>query len=436
MDKPTRHQRASSGSQTKSNIFNAQPYLLAHPLWQQQQKTSPAITSQLLIAGKSMKSIHHLLGKTPFFAYSADVIVSTIKNLRQLLPQQIHIHYAVKANPYLPLLAFLSRQVDGFDVASLQEMLQLLNLGVAPDVIGFAGPGKSDTELLSALSAGVVLHVESVAELQRLRSLAQAYDYTANVALRINPDFELRGAGMKMSGGSKPFGIDSEQVPDVLPLLHHPQIHFRGFHFFTGSQNLDADILLENFQLIFKQVADWQHHYRLATDYLNIGGGLGIPYFEHEKALELPQLAQGLRQLLEQYPQFGNTRIVMELGRYLVAQAGVYVSQIVDIKSSRSENFIIVNGGMHHHLANSGNLGQVLRRNYPVLLADKLQHKAEQNFHIHGPLCTPLDIVAKKITLPRPEIGDYVVVLQSGAYAKTASPQQFLGHPPAAEILL
>ena len=170
---------------------------------------------------------------------------------------------------------------------------------------------------------------------------------------------------------------------------------------------------------------------------INLGGGFGIPYFSGERRLALTPVGQSLQLLLQQYQvALADIELVIELGRYLVAEAGVYVCQVLDKKVSRGTTYLVCNGGLHHHLANSGNFGQVIRKNYPVAIGNKLSATEQEQVTIVGPLCTPLDIIADKVLLPITEPGDWVVVYQSGAYGPTASPQQFLGHPAVVEVLL
>ena len=171
--------------------------------------------------------------------------------------------------------------------------------------------------------------------------------------------------------------------------------------------------------------------------FVNIGGGYGIPYFPGEQALNLGEVCSALGNSISQYrSRLGKARIVIELGRFLVGEAGYYVCRVSDIKESQGQIFVMVDGGLHHHLSNSGNFGQVLRKNYPVVIGTRMDDATRATLNIVGPLCTPLDIVADSMQLPMPDIGDLVVVMQSGAYGFTASPQLFLGHPLPQQILV
>lgn len=393
---------------------------------------------QLVVAGKTMSQVAELLGQTPFYVYDKSVIERAVETLRQILPRSIHLHYAIKANPLSGVVNHLAQLTDGLDVASAGELSTALNSGVAPSTISFAGPGKTNDELKKAVLAGVTINMESDTEMRRIVQIAETLDITPRVAIRVNPDFELKTSGMKMSGGPKPFGIDSEKVPNLLDELKSLPLEFQGFHIFCGSQNLKAEAIIDAHNKTFALAETLKKHWDKPISLLNIGGGLGVPYFPGEQRIDLNPIAENLEALLARYgDSFANTEIVMELGRYLVAESGLYVSQVVDIKDSRGETFVITDGGLHHHLAASGNFGQVIRKNYPVAVANRMSETVEKHsVSIVGPLCTPLDILAQKMTLPKIQLGDYIAIFQSGAYGASASPQGFLGHPPVKEVLL
>ena len=393
--------------------------------------------NQLTVGGFKLNQIGAMLGKSVFYAYDRAVIGAQVQRFREFIPKRIKLHYAIKANPYWPVIQHLRGLVDGFDVASQKEMLLALQAGMPVADISFAGPGKTDTELRSAISAGVTLNVESATELKRIVQIGQQVQLVPQVALRINPAFELKASGMKMAGGAKPFGIDEEQAFELLANIGGMAVKLRGFHIFCGSQNLKPDALIEAHQHTFALAAKLVAACPYRPDLINLGGGFGIPYFAGEKRLDLTPVGQSLQTLLAQYDsKLADIELVIELGRYLVAEAGVYACQVVDKKISRGTTYLVCNGGLHHHLANSGNFGQVIRKNYPVAIGNRLTGDVTEQVTIVGPLCTPLDILADKVTLPLAEVGDWVVVYQSGAYGPTASPQDFLGHPNVTEILL
>jgi diaminopimelate decarboxylase len=390
----------------------------------------------LCIGGEPTPALAERLG-TPFYAYDGRMIQQRIEELRDVLPAQVHIHYAVKANPFPPLLRLLAGLLDGCDVASAGELEKALAAGFNPATISFAGPGKRDAELDAALRAGITVHVESAGELGRLVLLGEKLGIRPRAALRINPDFELKGSGMRMGGGAKPFGIDAEQAPGIIREINALDIDFQGLHIFTGSQSLSMEAIIQAQSGALDLARTLLEGAGLPVRKINIGGGLGIPYFPGEKRLDINPMGEKLHELVEAHRDWlGKAHLVLELGRFLVGEAGVYVTRIVDRKISRGETFLITDGGMHHHLALSGNLGQVIRKNYPVYLAHRVGAPAEEIVNIHGPLCTPLDVLGHKLALPRAEVGDLIAITQSGAYGLTASPVHFLGHPLPAEVLL
>jgi len=392
---------------------------------------------ELQVGGLPLSLLAERVGQTPFYAYDRTLIAARIQAVRQVLPQGVHLHYAIKANPMSALVGFVRPLVDGMDVASAGELKLALDAGADVQSIGFAGPGKREAELRQAVASGVLLHVESARELRALADAAQALGRPARVALRINPDFELRGAGMHMGGGPKPFGIDAEQVPDLLRSMAQHGLAFEGFHVYPGSQNLRGEIIAESLRRSLDLVLRLAHDAPAPVHHVNLGGGWGIPYFPGERALDLAPVASALAQVqMELERALPAARLVLELGRYLVGEAGIYVARVIDRKVSRGQVFLVTDGGMHQHLAASGNFGQVIRRNYPVAIGSRLQATDRETACVVGPLCTPLDVLADRMELAVAQPGDLVVVFQSGAYGATASPQAFLGHPPCPEVLV
>ena len=397
----------------------------------------PIVDDELTLGGIRLTQLAAQVGQTPFYAYDREAMSARVSELRETLPEGVSIHYAMKANPMPAVVDHMATLVDGLDVASLGELRVALDSGTPAEEISFAGPGKGDSELRGAVAAGVTLNLESAGELERAVGIGEQLGIVPRVAVRVNPDFELKSSGMKMSGGPKPFGIDAEQVPDVLHRITECGAHFRGFHIFSGSQNLRAESLIE------AQNATFELALRLADDapstmeMLNIGGGFGIPYFPGEQRLDLGPVSENLQARLEEYAErLGETELVIELGRYLVAEAGIYVCEVVDRKVSRGQTYLITNGGLHHHLAASGNFGQIIRKNYPVVTAHRVAQGPRESVSVVGPLCTPLDILADKMELGTAEVGNLIAVLQSGAYGYTASPHLFLSHPLPVEILV
>ena len=396
---------------------------------------------ELLIAGQTLGTLAARVGRTPFYAYSRDLLRARVDQLRTALPPQIKLHYAMKANPMPAVVQFMAGLVDGIDVASAGELQVALNAGADPSEISFAGPGKRDPELRQSVAAGVLVNVESMRELPVLAAASQELGLPARVAVRVNPDFELKGSGMKMGGGAKQFGVDTDVVPEMLAWIGREGLAFEGFHLFAGSQNLRAESICEAQQKSYELALRLAQHAHTPVKFLNLGGGFGIPYFPGDQRLDLAPIGDNLAILCEralrELPQAG---IVIELGRFLVGEAGVYVTRIVDRKASRGQVFLVTDGGLNHHLAASGNFGQVVRKNYPVTivrLGAGRAHGADcETASVVGPLCTPLDLLADRMDLPQAQIDDLVVVFQSGAYGASSSPQSFLGHPACVEVLV
>src|SRR5271165_724639 len=394
---------------------------------------------ELQIGGVPVSKLAGEFG-TPLFAYDESVMRRKWNLLRSTFPPRFEIYYSVKANPNLNILAFFLSQGAGLEIASAGELCQAREAGCASDRVLFAGPGKSPSELQLALTEGVgEIHAESMLELERIATIAADLHRKAPVAIRVNPEADAQGGAMRMGGKPAPFGIDEELLDTALDFaLSQPSIEFRGIHLFTGTQILDVEVLLAQYRKgvqIAKRVAG---RLREPLHSLDFGGGLGVPYFPHEQPLDTVKLKAGLVHLEREIaadPGLARTRLVIEPGRYLIAEAGVYLTRVLDVKVSRGKKFVILDGGMNHHLAASGNLGQTIKRNFPIAIATKWGQPDEESVEIVGPLCTPLDTLGRAVALPRVEVGDLIAIFQSGAYARAASPLGFLSHSSPPEVL-
>jgi len=399
--------------------------------------TLRVVDDVLCLGGVPLPRLALRVGRTPFYAYDRDAIGARIRDLRASLPPDVSLHYAIKANPMPAVVQHVASLVDGLDVASAGELRVALDAGVEPGHVSFAGPGKSDAELEMAVASGILVNAESEPEVERLALVSDALGVPARVAVRVNPSFELKSSGMKMGGGAKAFGVDQERVPALLARIGELDLAYEGLHIFSGSQNLSAESIAESQAQTVELALALAEHAPGPLRTLNIGGGLGIPYFPGDRALDPARVGESLDALLEplreRCPQ---TQVVMELGRYLVGEAGAYVCRVRDRKVSHGEIFLLTDGGLHHHLAASGNFGQVIRKNYPVVAAARVQGAPREVVTVSGPLCTPLDVLATRLEMGRAEPGDLIAVLQSGAYGLTASPTAFLGHPPPLEVLV
>ncbi len=397
----------------------------------------PVINGELHIGGIPITQLAERVGQTPFYAYDRRLITERIDYLRECLPPELHLHYAIKANPMPAVVQHLAGLVDGFDLASAGEMKTALDTTMPAAKISIAGPGKTDKELRQAIAAAITINLESEGEMRRAALIGAQLGITPRVAVRVNPDYDLKSSGMKMGGGPKPFGVDAERVPAMLKEMAAMNLEFVGFHIFWGSQNLNPEAIMEAHEKTLELAIRLSDATNRQPHHLNIGGGLGIPYFPGEARLDLRPIGDNLNRLITAFKQkLPATTLITELGRFIVGEAGLYVCRVIDIKESRGERFLVTDGGLHHHLAASGNFGQVIRKNYPVAIANRMGATERENVSIVGPLCTPLDLLGNKMALPKSEVGDLAVIYQSGAYGLTASPEKFLSHPAASELLL
>ena len=402
-----------------------------------QMNQFPVGGGQLVVGGESLTHLAARVGQTPFYAYDRGLLRARVAELRAALPLGIKLHYAMKANPMPAVVAFMAALVDGIDVASAGELKIALDAGANVQEVSFAGPGKRDAELRQAVASKVLINVESFREVPVLAAVSRELGLPARVAVRVNPDFELKGSGMKMGGGPKQFGVDVEQMPELLSAIGAAGLAFEGFHLFAGSQNLRADSICEAQQKSYELAVRLAAYVPGPVKFLNLGGGFGIPYFPGEQRLDLAPIGANLAQLAQRAKtELPHAEFVIELGRYLVGEAGVYVARVVDRKVSRGQVYLVTDGGLHHHLSASGNFGQVVRKNYPVTVGNRVDSPDKEVSSVVGPLCTPLDLLADRMALPVAQVGDLVVVFQSGAYGASASPQNFLGHPACVEVLV
>ena len=395
---------------------------------------------ELCIGGLPVSSIVEKSG-TPAFIYDEGILEKRLTALRNALPSSFKISYSVKANPTQELLRFFVERDCGLEIASGGELGQALAAGCPANRIIFAGPGKTIDELELALLHGIKeIHVESARELGRIQQICRQRSWQANVAVRVNPGAEAQGGAMRMGGKPAPFGIDEECLDSIVAeILNDPHLVFRGIHLFTGTQILDHSILIMQYRKAIEIAQRITSTFHCPIRTIDFGGGLGIPYFAGDKPLDLAQLHYELGRLsteIQSDPVLRGVEFMVEPGRFLVGEAGIYVARINDIKISRGKKFLIVNGGMNHHLAASGNLGQAIKRNFPVALLNKISTPAAESVDVVGPLCTPLDILARSVNLPSAEFGDLFGIFQSGAYARSASPLGFLSHPTPPEILV
>ena len=386
----------------------------------------------LHIAGRPAEHWAAQAGATPCFVYHPAVATARIARFRAAFAG-VDLHYAIKANPFPPLLTVMAPLVDGFDVASAGELARAL-VGKPAAAISFAGPGKRDAELAAAIEAGATINVESEGEADRALAQGDRLGRRPRLAVRVNPDVELRGSGMRMGGRASPFGIDAARAGALARRLIAAGADWRGWHVYAGSQALDAQAIVDTHAATLALTRRLGDEAGSVPPLVNLGGGVGVPYFAGDRPLDVEAVGAALAASLAATDLPG-TRLAIELGRWLVAECGVYLTRVVDRKVSMGETFLVCDGGLHHQLAATGNLGTVVRRNYPLALARAMGEPAAEEVSVVGPLCTPLDRIGDHVGLPRAAAGDLIAVFLAGAYGATASPAAFLGHPPAAELL-
>jgi diaminopimelate decarboxylase len=390
----------------------------------------------LLIGGRRADALVEEAGDTPLFVYDLALVDAKIARFRAAF-QGVELHYAMKANSYGPLLAHVAKGVDGLDIASAGELDFALAAGADGADISFAGPGKRDADLGEAIAAGVTLNCESESEVERALTIAGKIGRTPLLAVRVNPDFEIKGSGMRMGGGAKPFGVDAARVPALVRRILAAGAAFRGFHIFAGSQALDADALIEAQAATLALAAELSQAAGAAPPLVNLGGGFGIPHFHGEQMLDVEKVGVALGEGLAGRAEIlRDSLFAIELGRWLVGEAGVYLTRIVDRKVSHGKTFLVADGGMQHQLAASGNFGQIVRRNYPAAIASRFGAEPQEEVSIVGCLCTPLDRLADDVMMPHAEVGDLVAVFLAGAYGLSASPQAFLAQQSAREMIV
>lgn len=391
----------------------------------------------LRIGGRRADALAEAAGDTPLFVYDRAMLTARAAEWRAAMPGEVQLHYAMKANPLAPLLAHMATIVDGFDVASGGELALALASGMAAEHISFAGPGKRDRELEAAIAAGATLNLESAGEGARALAIADRIGTRPRLAVRVNPDFDLKGSGMKMGGGAKPFGVDADAVPALVRTLIDAGADWRGFHIFAGSQALDADAIADTQARTVALAARLAEAIGATPPLVNLGGGMGVPYFPGDRAVDAATVGARLAETLgARGAALAESGFAMELGRWLVAEAGVYLMRVVDRKVSHGETFLVTDGGLHHQLAASGNFGTVIRRNYPIAVAGRFGREAVETVSVVGCLCTPLDRLGDQVGLPRADVGDLIALFQAGAYGASASPAAFLGQGSAREMLV
>lgn len=395
---------------------------------------------ELTIGGVGVRALADAYG-TPAYIYDGDAMRRAYRRLQSALTGFAEVYYSIKANPNPAVARLFVEEGAGLEIASSGELARASAAGCPPQRMLFAGPGKAEAELAAAIAAGLgEIHLESHTEIERVAAIARRLGRRVAVAVRVNPIAAAQGGAMRMGGKPAAFGFDEETLADVVAhVTAHHELDLTGAHLFAGTQILDARVLLAQWRHgldIGRRVAELAGR-PLRT--LDLGGGLGVPYHAADRPLDLAAVTSGLPELrdtITREPLLREARVLVEPGRWLTASAGIYLMSVNTVKVSRGSRFVITDGGMHHHLAASGNLGQIIKRDYPIIAATRLGETERTQAEIVGPLCTPLDTLGRQTPMPELAPGDLIVVLQSGAYGLTASPVGFLSHPTPVEVLV
>jgi diaminopimelate decarboxylase len=378
---------------------------------------------------------------TPFYLYDLDQTLTHLRRLKAGLPEGVDVFFAMKANANPDVLRAFLGQVAGLDVSSAGEIEMAVAAGHDPAAMSFAGPGKTEHDLRIAIDRQVrLLSIESPTELRRASKVAAELGKTATIALRINPQFTPKEFTMKMGGTPSQFGTAEEDAPPLFEEAKKTKgVRLDGIHIFSGTQCLEISGIVENIRQTLSIASRLSEQHDLRPSHVNLGGGFGVPYFAGQEEIDVDTLAsevgQALRQARADYPRLKDTRFILELGRFLIGTFGIYVSRVVDVKQTRGKRFVVLDGGMHHCFPATGFFGQLVKKNYPVVNLSRAEAEPLAQ-ELVGPLCTPMDSMARNITLPRLEIDDLVGILSAGAYCYSASPLLFLGHETPAEIVL
>lgn len=399
-----------------------------------------AESGELRIGGVSVSDLANTYG-TPAYVFDAGLMRQRLHDLRAAVNGFAEVYYSVKANPNPEIARVFVAEGAGLEVASGREFLTARAAGCAPERILFAGPAKGEEELILVIEQGIgEIHLESYEEIVLVGRIARERGLRVKASLRVNPVAAAQGGAMRMGGKPAAFGFDEEDLENVIAAIQRESvIDLIGMHLFAGTQILDAGVLLTQWAHGLDVAARLSGMIGAPLHTIDLGGGLGIPYHDGDATLDLGVVAGGVPGLIETkraHAGIADARVILEPGRFLVGETGIYLMRVRAVKHSRGARFVLADGGMHHHLAASGNLGQVIKRDYPIVAAGKLDDAVEDAASLVGPLCTPLDTLGRKASLPALQAGDLVCVLQSGAYGLTASPHGFLSHPTPAEVLV
>ena len=394
-------------------------------------------SGQLLIGGFAAEDLVAEAGGTPLFVYDNNIVGGQIARFQAAMASGVALNYAVTANPYEPLLEFIGRYVDGFRVVSGGELQRLVQAKLAGIPIHLAGPAKTDPELETAIRLGATISVESEGEAARAIAAGERLGIKPALAVRVNPPFSIDKGRLTMGAQPSPFGVDTDRVPALVAGILEADADWRGLHIFAAAQSLDADELIRMHDAIVGTAGDIAAETGLPLPELNLGSGFDVPRLPGQEPLDVDRIASELSRTLCNAPEhLATTRFSIELGRWLVADSGVYLTRVIDRCESHGRTFLNTDGGGHHLIGATGNLGERHRGNYPIAVANRFGIEPEEEVTVTGCLCTPFDVLGEDVALPRAEPGDLIAIFSTGAYGLTASPQAWESRPLAREVLV
>jgi diaminopimelate decarboxylase len=379
----------------------------------------------------------------PAFIYFKHIIQRKYGELVDCLPGNFEIHYAFKANPNQDVVGFIRSLGAGADVASLGELRLAMETGYPIEKIEFSGPGKTIEELSLAIDLGISsINVESISEIKNITDLCRTKGKAANLGIRLNPKAKLSSSAMKMSGDTQ-FGITEDDLEEAFALIENGTklLNFTGLHMHLGSQFLEAEKIISNFKFILQKAYEIASQYKIELKKINFGGGWGVDIFGHKPPLDLLLIRKSLSELftdLKYTTHFNSTQFIVEPGRFLVAECGIYAVKILYRKKGYKKEFLVVDGGMHQNYMAAGGIGQVIRRNLQVDVMPENHHSHSiAQYTVVGALCIPDDVLAFELELHSDiREGDILLFCNCGAYGYSASPLKFLSHPLPKEIVI
>lgn len=375
------------------------------------------------------------------YVYDLDIIKENVGLIQAYAPPQISLYYAMKANPNKNIMSCVRKldYISGVEIASSGELTKALEF-FKPNEVIFTGPGKTEKELELSLQNNIrLINVESVVEAIRINTIAERLNLDkVDILLRINVNYHISHAQEYMAGCSTKMGIDEDKYIESYSVIGNlNRINIKGIHVFGASGVLEYKSLIKYANYVFQLVSRLEET-TTKIDIIDFGGGIGIDYTEKNRLFGLRSYFEELSQLIDQYG-FSDKEIIMELGTYIVGNAGFYTSKIIDIKEIKKRKHIILAGGINHM-----GLPFEMKRKHPVHILHMNCNKLYENqpivykeqTDISGPICMSSDKLSWDEYIEKAEIGDIVIYRQAGAYCYSLGMLEFLGHPYPEELCI